>query len=224
MSFIKQHKKELIIAITSVVAIVGTYYVLRHYVFNHRAKLRHTAKKDLKFWDGKKETDPAVSKALVEYWKLVGKDFTEKQMQSASTHSSYPWSSAYIGHLVNKAGYKNFSSKSTHSAYVVDAKRNRAENLKRAYWAYKPSELKRVEVGDILVKGRSGSKPNLDTINSGVISHGDIVIEIKKIDGQKYAITQGGNVSDTVKQTKVALTNNERLLNPVQFAQLKYTE
>ena len=224
MSFIKQYKKELIIAITSVVAIVGTYYVLRHYVFNHKAKLRHQAKKDLKFWDGKKETDPAVSKELVEYWKLVGKDFTEKQMQSASTHSSYPWSSAYIGHLVNKAGYKNFSSKSTHSAYVVDAKRNRSENLKRSYWAYKPSELKRVEVGDILVKGRSGSTPNLDTINSGVISHGDIVIEIKKIDGQKYAITQGGNVSDTVKQTKVALTNNERLLNPVQFAQLKYTE
>ena len=49
-----------------------------------------------------------------------------------------------------------------------------------------------------------------------------IVVDIKKIDGKKYAITQGGNLSNTVKQTNVPLTDSNILLNPVHFAHLKY--
>jgi hypothetical protein len=221
MNFNVKNKKEIIVVATSVVIFAVSYYLLKNYA-TKKGRLKHIAKKDLRRWEGKTETDPSMSSDLVGYWKLVGKDFTNKQMQQSSTHSAYPWSAVYIDHLIRKAGFKNFNPTTTHSGYVVEAKKNRNNKLKNSYWAYKPNELKKVEIGDILVKARSGTNPNLDTINSGILSHGDIVIDFTKIDGQNYAITQGGNVSNTVKQTKVPLTDNYRLLNHVHFAQLKY--
>lgn len=221
MSFNIKNNKEIIVIATSIVAFAVSYYLIKNYATN-KGRLKHLAKKDLKKWEGKKETDPSMSSELISYWKLVGKDFTNKDMQNSSFHLSYPWSSVYIGHLVDKSGYKNFKPTTTHSAYVVDAKKNRANKLKKSYWAYKPTELQKVEIGDIFVKGRSGSNPNLDTINSSIKSHGDIVIDFVNENGQNYAVTQGGNLSNTVKQTKVKLTDNYRLLNPVHFAQLKY--
>jgi hypothetical protein len=221
MNFNIKNKKEIIVIATSVVAFAVSYYLIKNYA-TKKGRLKHIARKDLRKWKGKTETDPSRSSDLVGYWKLVGKDFSNKQMQQSSTHSSFPWSAVYIDHLIVKAGYKNFNPKTTHSGYVVDAKKNRANKLKDSYWAHKPSELLEVEIGDILIKGRAGTNPNLDTINSGVLTHGDIVVDLATVDGQKYAITQGGNVSNTVKQTKVPLTDNYRLLNPVHFAQLKY--
>jgi hypothetical protein len=221
MNFNIKNKKEIIVIATSVLAFAVSYYLIKNYA-TKKGRLKHIARKDLRKWEGKTETDPSRSSDLVSYWKLVGKDFSNKQMQQSSTHSSYPWSAVYISHLIDKSGYKNFNPKTTHSGYVVDAKKNRTNKLKDSYWAHKPSELLEVEIGDILIKGRSGTNPNLDTINGGVLSHGDIVIDLASVNGQKYAITQGGNLSNTVKQTKVALTDNYRLLNPVHFAQLKY--
>jgi hypothetical protein len=221
MSFDIKNKKEIIVIASSLAIFAVSYYLIKNYATN-KGKLKNIAKKDLKKWEGKKETDSSMSSELVGYWKLTGKTFSEKDMQQSSTHANFPWSSAYISHLVDKAGYKNFKPTTTHSVYVVEAKKNRANKLKKSYWAYKPSELKEVEIGDIIVKGRSGSNPNLDTINSGILSHGDIVVDLLTENGQKYAVTQGGNVSDTVKQTKVKLTDNNRLLNPVHYAQLKY--
>jgi len=221
MNFNIKNNKEIIVIATSIVAFAVSYYLIKNYATN-KGRLKNIAKKDLKKWEGKKETDPSRSSDLVSYWKLTGKSFSEKDMQKSSIHSVYPWSSAYIGHLVDKAGYKNFTPTASHSSYVVEARKNRANKLKKSYWAYKPSELKKVEIGDIIVKGRSGSNPNLDTVSSGVLSHGDIVVDLTTENGQKYAVTQGGNVSDTVKQTKVKLTDNNRLLNPVHYAQLKY--
>jgi hypothetical protein len=218
------HKKELVIISTIVISVVAVSFVLKHYVFNNKSRLKHIAKKDLKRWEGKKETDPSMSKELADYWRLVGMDVSKQEVQTSFFNAKYPWSAVYISHLVNNAGYKNFEPRQTHSGYTVDAKKNRSNKVKKSYWAYKPSELKKVEIGDILIKGRSGSKPNLDTINSGVLSHGDIVVDIQNIDGQKFAITQGGNVSDSVKQTRTPLTDNERLLNSVHFAQLKYEQ
>lgn len=221
MNFNIKNNKEIIVIATSIVAFAVSYYLIKNYISN-KARLKHLAKKDLDKWEGKKETDPSMSSELIGYWKAVGKDFTSKDMQQSSTHAGYPWSGVYISHLVKKSGYKNFIPRSFHSAYVVDAKKNRANKLNKSYWAYKPSELKEVEIGDIIVKGRSGSNPSLDTITDNVKSHGDIVVDIVTENGQKYAVTQGGNVSNTVKQTKVKLTDNYRLLNPVHYAQLKY--
>lgn len=220
---ISTENKNSIIWGAGIVFSVGiAYFLIRKYVLKHRLALQFFAKVDRLKWKGKKETDLSISDELVRYWKKAGKNFTETQMQNKSFHSSYPWSSVYIGHLVNLAGFQNFDSTSSHSEYVVKAKSDRKNKKKYSFWAYKPIEGKKVEIGDILVKGRSGSKPNLDNITSGVISHGDIVIDIASKDGQKYAIAQGGNVGDTVARTKYKLDSKGRLLNPVHFAQLKY--
>jgi hypothetical protein len=223
LSIASKNKESIEIAVT-VLSIVTVAVLLKKFVFSNTARLKIQAKKDLRKWKGKTETSPDVSKYLVDYWKKVGVDFSEKDMQSSSVQSSYPWSSAYIGHLIDSAGYKNFNSKSTHSAYVVEAKGNRDKNLKKSYWAFKPSEGNKVQIGDVLVQGRAGTKPNLDTLNSGVLSHGDIVVDIIKEGGSKYAILQGGNVSNTVKRDKTKLKDDGTVLNTVYFAQLKYVK
>jgi hypothetical protein len=222
LTAIGKNKNEIIIAITSVVAVLVVIYVSKKYLFGHKSSLKNIAKKDLKKWSGKTETSKDVSKDMVEYWKLAGLNFSPAQMQSTSVQSNYPWSSVYISHLVKSAGFKNFTPRTTHSGYTVDAKKNRANKKKQSYWAFKPSEGKKVEIGDIIVKGRSGTHPSLDTINSGVLTHGDIVVDVKKINGKQVAITQGGNVSNTVKQTQVSLSKEGKLVNTAHFAQLKY--
>jgi hypothetical protein len=221
---IKSSNKDSIQIAVTVISIVTVAVLLKQFVFSNSARLKRQSKKDLRKWRGKTETDSEVSKYLVDYWKKVGLNFSEKDMQSSSTQSSYPWSSAYVGHLIDSAGYKNFDSKSTHSAYVVESKNNRAKNLKKSFWAYKPNEGKKVQIGDILVKGRAGSNPNLDTLNSGVLSHGDVVVDLSFKNGKKYAILQGGNVSNTVKRTETEINKDNKIVNPVYFAHLKYVK
>jgi len=213
--------KTLIIATSSLVAVFVLYKLIKISATN-KGKLKFIADVDLRKWKGKKETDPSMSDELVRYWELVGKKFTETQMQNKSTHSSYPWSAVYISHLVKASGFNNFNPKTTHSGYVVDAKSNRSKNLKKSYWAYKPSEGNEVSIGDILIQNRAGSKNNLDTINSGSISHGDIVVDVFSLNGNRYASLQGGNVSDTVKRVNYKLTKEGKLSNNVHFAHLKY--
>ncbi len=223
MSIASKNKENIQVAVT-VLSIVTVAVLLKQFVFSNSARLKRQAKSDLRKWKGKTETNPEVSKYLVEYWDKVGLKFSEKDMQSSSVQSTYPWSSAYIGHLIDSAGYKNFDSKSTHSAYVVEAKNNRDKTLKKSYWAFKPSEGKKVQIGDVLVKGRAGTNPNLDTLNSSVKSHGDIVVDINFKNGKKYAILQGGNVSNTVKQTETEISNDNKIINNVFFAHLKYVK
>jgi hypothetical protein len=83
---------------------------------------------------------------------------------------------------------------------------------------------KKVEIGDILIKNRSGGNYNFDTIRSGVISHGDVIIDIIK-EGEKItAIAQGGNLNNSVEIVKIPLSNNQKLpSNSPYFMQLKYS-
>jgi hypothetical protein len=220
-------EKQVIIGLTVTIsfALLATYLsyiIVKRIVFKERYKLVREAKQDIDFWQDKTELNPKVSDRLIDYWKTVGTKFTKSQMQSGSTHSTYPWSAAYVSDLIKRAGYKNFKPSATHVGYVIAAKNNRKNKLKNSFWAYAPSEQKEVEIGDILVKGRSGSKPTLENVTPGMPSHGDVVIDIIKENGKKYAIAVGGNVGDKVKTTKINLTSKERLMNSNIFAHLKY--
>ena len=213
------------IAIFSVITIsaISIFLISKKLFLNNSLKLKRIASKDINRWKGKVETDPLVSSELVDYWKNVGLTFTESDMQKAGTHSNYPWSAVYVSHLINKAGYKNFDYSRTHSSYTVNAKKDRDKKLEKSFWAYKPSEKQSVETGDILIKNRGGNNYNLDNINSGLISHGDVVVDIEIIGGKKYAYLQGGNISDTIKKYKILLTDDNKLINnTTYFAQLKY--
>lgn len=210
-------------AITLALAAIIVIYVLVRRLANKEIYLLKVfAEQDRQFWSNLKETNPKVSAKLVEYWKSTGINFTEPQMQNESVHSTYPWSAAYISNLVLRSGFKNFKGSTTHASYVVAAKKARASKLKPAYWAYKPSEKMQVDLGDILVANR-GSNTNLDTITPSVPTHGDIVVGFEKKDGNRFAIVQGGNVSQTVKTKLVKLTDDFKLKTPYShFAHLKY--
>lgn len=211
-----------IITIALAVVII-TFVLIKRAMNKQRELLKVYSEADRIFWKGKKELDKAVSGALVNYWKLAGVNFTESQMQSASTHETYPWSAVYISSLVSRSGFQNFTPRTTHSGYTIDAKTNRSKKTTPSFWAYKPSEQKKVEIGDILVQNRNGGKYTLDTINRGAQTHGDIVVDTIHKDGKNYAVVQGGNVSNTVSTSQVLLTPEMTLpANTSKFAHLKY--
>lgn len=221
MNVLNQNRDVIVVSAITVASLCVLYFGSRWF-FSPKAKLKRTAKKDMNQWNGKVETDPAMSKVLQSYWAPTGINFTPEQMQSASVQDSYPWSSAYIGHLATKSGFKNFTPVKAHSYYTVQSITNRKNNLKKSFWGYKAAELKPVEIGDILVKNRSGNNYSMDTIFPGALTHGDMVVDIAKRNGAYVAILQGGNVSNTVKRTTIPLSNQRTLLNNEYFGHLKY--
>lgn len=189
---------------------------------NQTKRLKSTADDDLAKWKGKKELDPSLSDTLLSYWKVVGLHFTPSQMQSSSFQSKHPWSAAYVSHLITNSGFENFTPRSFHSTYVVDAKENKTQGRKPSYWAFKPQE-KKVEVGDIIVKNRGGNSYTYDSIVRGVPTHGDVVVDMEEKSGKKYAVIQGGNVSNSVTRNSVLLNDDGTL--PLKYiAHLKYTK
>lgn len=187
-------------------------------------KLKNLADDDKKKWNGKKETDPSMSDTLVSYWKGIGLNYTPSQMQSSSWQNNNPWSASYVSHLIKNSGY-NFKGGATHSSYAVQGKSDRKQNIKNRYWAFRPSENKKIEVGDILVKNRGGGNYNYDTIVSGVKSHGDVIFDIVSDNGKKIAYYQGGNLSNSVGRGKITLSENGLLpKDSPYFLQLKYIE
>lgn len=186
------------------------------------SSLKKVADDDKKEWEGKKETDPAVSDTLIKYWKSVGLNYTPAQMQSASFQKANPWSASYVTHLVKNSGF-NFKGGATHSSYAVQGKKDRSSGTKDRYWAFRKSENKPVQIGDILVKNRDGGNYNYDTITSGVKSHGDVIVDIQNIGGKNYAFYQGGNLSNSVQRGKIELSQNSMIpSNSPYFLHLKY--
>lgn len=221
----KDFWKKYQVYIIAGVAVTGLALLLlsRKKKSNHSvAKLKAQAKSDRQKWNGKKETDPSMSQTLIEYWKNLGSNYTPAQMQSKSFQKERPWSSAYITHLVQGGGY-NFKGGYMHSTYADQAKKDRASGTKDAFWSFRISDGKKIEIGDILIKNRGGGNYNYDTIRSGVISHGDVIIDIVNENGKITAIAQGGNLSDSVDTVKIPLSNNQKLpSDSPYFMHLKY--
>ena len=113
-------KKGYFILISSVLLIfvVGFVLIIRKMTF--KQNIVRIARAELKKWTGLTETSQKASQILIEYWKSVGRTFTATQMQSASVHSTYPWSSAFISWLFFKAGAKDrFPYSAAHSGYLM---------------------------------------------------------------------------------------------------------
>lgn len=222
--FLNKYKYHLAIGVAVATLIVIIAVKSRKKDGTKPKNLKKLADDDKRKWESKKETDKELSDTLVGYWKEVGLNYSPTQMQSSSWQKSNPWSASYVTHLVKNSGY-NFKGGATHSSYAVQGKQDRSSKTKDRFWAYKPSENKEIEVGDILVKNRDGGNYNYDTIKSGVKSHGDVIIDIKNEGGKKIAYFQGGNLSNSVGRGKINLSNNGLLpSDSPYFLQLKYTE
>lgn len=165
-----------------------------------KKRLIDIAKGELKKWKGKNELSPFTSSILKGYWQSVGKSFTESEMQNPSVHASYPWSSAFISYLFQKAGAnEQFPYNAAHSGYFQEAKRNR-DNPKAPLIGYRLDEYV-PKVGDLVVSSRESGK-GYDT-NGHFASHGEVVINV----GKGFIETIGGNVGNRVITTKVKTDN-----------------
>jgi len=130
---------------------------------------------ELNFWKGKKEDDISMYSTLQTYWKGAGlKD-------SEWTPTETPWSAVFISHLLKGHGFPYEVAHRLYAQKIIDGNTSWG-----AYSIPKTSVLK-LNVGDVLIKPRSGS------YNA---THGDLIY---KIEGGR-AFLAGGNVSNTAKE------------------------
>lgn len=102
------------------------------------------------------------------------------------TATGTPWSAAFISYIVKGEDFKGQASHYQYVKDVIDGKNPGWE----AFSIPKNKNKIKVQVGDILVKPRSGGKYS---------SHGDIVGGIKLGKAALY----GGNLSNTAKRSAV---------------------
>jgi hypothetical protein len=192
----------LIIGIASAL-IVGatTFFILKRKknvgktIFRRRS-VKYANDEYKKFQEGKtKENNKEVYDDIKRYWDSIG--WNEDRWSPTGT----AWSSAFISYIMRKAGAKDdFKYASSHSKYIVQAIKNRKEDIQKDFRGYKLNE-KKVEVGDLVCYARQNGV-TYDTTGD-YISHCDIVVNVES----NYAEGIGGNVSDSVSKKKIPLVN-----------------
>lgn len=174
-----------------------------------KKRLVDIAKKELEKWRDYKELSPFVSDVLVSYWKSVDKLFSNNDMQNSSIHASYPWSSAFISYLFQKAGAGGkFPYSAAHSGYFQVAKSYR-DDSSASLRGFRITEYA-PKVGDLVVYSRESGK-GYDT-HGHFASHGELVIKV----GNGFIETVGGNVGDSVKKSRFKTDSKGYLSNNSQ--------
>lgn len=163
---------------------------------------------EAKFWrEGQRnEVDPRVVTRLQAYWAVVGQKVTPEQLKDSKFQEAHPWSAVCISWIVKRAGGgKDFKYSAAHSVYTAAAKKNLLQGATNPFKA-RDAKTTAIAVGDIIVQPRGNESVTYEDIDDGKphATHGDIVVAIQ--DGK--AITIGGNVSHSVKQTVVKLNSD----------------
>jgi len=181
---------------------LSTFLLLRARKKRGKTKFRRKAvslaKKEWEDWNkGKtKEKSGSMYQRLKTYWQNIGWD------ESRWTPSGVAWSSAFISYIMKKANAKDdFKYSASHSVYIRDAVKNRKNNNKNPFKAYRLNE-KKAEIGDLVCYARQGGV-SYDT-TSAYQSHCDIIVDINK----DSVDVIGGNISDSVTKKSVPLTKD----------------
>jgi hypothetical protein len=136
---------------------------------------------ELAAWTGKTESDSSMYDTLKKYWENVG--YSDSQW----TPSSVPWSAAFVSYVMTQAD-SSFPKSAAHYLYTDSAV---AGTGGWTSWDVSSGKFK-AQVGDILVKTRSGAG------TSSTSTHGDVIYKVQN--GKAYIA--GGNVSNTAKETE----------------------
>ena len=194
--------KNIILYTTATLVAVGLLYTIfrvstKNFLANtpFRRRSVRIAKKEFEKWNKRKETSSETLPYLQDYWKTLG--WKDDQW---STNTA--WSAAFISYIFRKARATkdDFIFSARHSIYIQKAIDNKKNKKRKGFKGYKLDE-KKVELGDLVCYSRQGGV-DYDT-KGEYISHCDIVVEI---DGDN-AIEIGGNVSDSVSESKIPLQN-----------------
>jgi hypothetical protein len=159
----------------------------------------------------KKEYDDPQYKRIGTYWKKIGRNYDGRSKDDQGERIA--WSAAFIGWLMRSvSGGGGFPPTESHAGYIRWAAQNRRDNIKTAsFFAYAPGELVPV-LGDVVCSNRSGGKIQLDNLPTFFPAHGALVVEVNL--AKKYVAVIGGNESDSVGYSKLALDANHLLAPP----------
>ena len=148
--------------------------------------------------------DPIVKAAIKKYWSAAKSTF--------NCESKQPWSAAFISFIMQKSGVE-FPFSTSHNTYIIKGR----DDKDYAWQTYDVADQKAtVRVGDLVCYARDKSiNETLSEIvgyesanQPGSLTHCDCVKEVPTGSNgvALQAFTYGGNVSNTVKETIIKLT------------------
>lgn len=145
---------------------------------------------------------------LKEYWKSGGyTDFKSRGEKSHDDHASYPWSAAFISHVMDEAGAADtFKYSGGHAYYGAEAREN--ETAKKDETT-NPSRLldaatTPVHTGGLIHRHRKGGSVGITykTLKGGMKSHADLVVDIEIYDSKGQKVV--GHYQDIIDKTDAA--------------------
>jgi hypothetical protein len=157
------------------------------------------------------EDDAPLANQIKKFWADVGVPFP-----GVGT----PWSAVFVSSCMKQAGAtkSEFNFNPAHSQFVHTAIQNGLSGTGvfqgREITDHAPA------VGDIIHHNRGGTSHDFDfaRTHKSYASHSAIVVEIGSDSNGGFALTIGGNESDTIRRTVVRLTNTglikQRTSNP----------
>jgi hypothetical protein len=152
-----------------------------------------------------------------DYWQGIGNNKLDGRTTVGGIRPA--WSSAYVSFCMRTAGAgTRFFYTEAHCHYVHKAMQQASGAISGYGYRAQKTDAYKPKVGDVAVGGREYAL-NFDYDKAELIyeadsfypSHGDIIIAIT--DG--YALTTGGNVSDSVTQKRLKLTSTGYLRDRV---------
>lgn len=143
------------------------------------------------------ENDEPLSSQIKKYWQAVGQPFPGVEV---------PWSAVFISFCVKSAGATaaEFEFAAAHSVFV-----HKAINHPGAFRGVK-IDAESVRVGDIIQNNRGGSHHDFEFAKTHptYISHSAIVVARGEDHRGKFALTIGGNESDSIRRVRVQLDDD----------------
>jgi hypothetical protein len=157
------------------------------------------------------EGDEPLRSQIKKYWQTIGIPFQ---------NVTVPWSAAFVSFCVKQAGATaaEFKFAASHSVFVHKAIQNAVGNT--GVFRGEDAKTAKPAVGDIIQNNRGGTKFDFAfaKANSQYQSHSAIVVETGIDSLGPYALTVGGNESDSIRRARIALTSTgtikQRPTNP----------
>jgi len=148
------------------------------------------------------EGDPPLTAQIRKFWLDIGHPFPGVAV---------PWSAAFVSSCVTQAGATaaEFRFSPQHSVFVHRSIQNEVTGT-GVFRGVDPFGPSTPEVGDIIQNNRGGANHDyaFAMANAAYASHSAIVVEIGQDQLGGYALTIGGNESDSIRRTVVRLRAN----------------
>ncbi|MFN8640976.1 MAG: DUF2272 domain-containing protein [Candidatus Binatia bacterium] len=151
------------------------------------------------------ESDPPLATQIKKYWTSLGMGFPGVRTA---------WSAVFVSSCVKSAGASKseFVFAAAHSKFVNAAIKN-ALNRTGVFRAFEVDQVS-PQVGDIIQNNRNGKSVTyaFARTHSAYESHSAIVVQVGADHDGHFAMTIGGNESDSIRRKRVALDDEGRIV------------